>query len=181
MSQTLPIGLVIILAITGAAFQQDVEPEPLQQTVRNIEHSFAKTMADRDFGAFQTFLDDDAIFLGRSGPLRGKPAVAKAWQPFFAGPTAPFAWTPDRVEVLPTGDLALSTGPVFDPDGKRIGTFTSVWRKSESGEWKIVFDKGDDGRNSARKWGNPREPGSTSRPGVWQAGVWCEVLTPTTT
>jgi ketosteroid isomerase-like protein len=40
------------------------------------------------------------------------------------------------------GKLALSTGPVLDAAGKRIATFTSIWRREPSGEWKIIFDRG---------------------------------------
>ena len=36
----------------------------------------------------------------------------------------------------------LSTGPVFDPDGKPVASFTSVWRQVSPGVWRIVFDKG---------------------------------------
>jgi len=46
------------------------------------------------------------------------------------------------VEVLDSGTLALSTGPVHDPGGKRIGTFSSIWRREADGSWRIVFDKG---------------------------------------
>jgi hypothetical protein len=46
------------------------------------------------------------------------------------------------VEVLDSGTLAMTSGPVFDPAGKRTGTFNSVWRLEPSGEWKIVLDKG---------------------------------------
>ena len=33
------------------------------------------------------------------------------------------------------------TGPVFDPHGRCIGRFTSIWRREAAG-WRIVFDKG---------------------------------------
>jgi hypothetical protein len=33
-------------------------------------------------------------------------------------------------------------GPVFDPAGKCIGRFNSIWRQEAPGVWKIVFDKG---------------------------------------
>jgi ketosteroid isomerase-like protein len=46
------------------------------------------------------------------------------------------------VEVLASGQLALSTGPVRDSKGKVIGTFTSIWRLEAPGKWRIVFDKG---------------------------------------
>ena len=113
----------------------------LQTQVRERERAFAKTMADRDHAAFVSFLADETIFFGK-GPLRGKKAVAEAWKAFYDGPQAPFSWEPDAVEVLDSGRLALSSGPVHDPEGKRVGTFNSVWRLEKGGQWRIVFDKG---------------------------------------
>jgi ketosteroid isomerase-like protein len=99
-------------------------------------------MADRDHAAFVSFLADEAVFLGPKETLRGKAAVAKGWLRYYDGATAPFSWAPERVEVLDTGTLALSTGPVYDPQGKRVGTFNSVWRREPGGAWKIVLDNG---------------------------------------
>jgi hypothetical protein len=31
---------------------------------------------------------------------------------------------------------------VFDPQGKRIGTFNSIWRRETDGRWHVIFDKG---------------------------------------
>ncbi|MEJ0085862.1 MAG: hypothetical protein WDO72_09275 [Pseudomonadota bacterium] len=64
------------------------------------------------------------------------------WQKYFDAPTAPFSWTPEIVEVQEGGTLALSSGPVLSPEGKRIATFTSIWRREAGGEWRIVFDRG---------------------------------------
>ena len=96
----------------------------LKEQVRKTELAFAKSMADRDLAAFTSFLDDEAVFSGAK-ILRGAKAVAEQWKSFYQGPKAPFSWAPDAVEVLDSGTLALSSGPVFDPDGKRIGTFNS--------------------------------------------------------
>lgn len=113
----------------------------LKEQVRKTEIAFAKTMADRDHVAFTTFLADETVFFGGK-VQRGAKAVADQWKSFYQGPKAPFSWAPDTVEVLDSGTLALSSGPVLDPDGKRIGTFNSVWRLQSDGKWKIVFDKG---------------------------------------
>ena len=99
-------------------------------------------MADRDHAAFVSFLAEETVFFSGKGPLRGKKAVADAWKAFYEGAKAPFSWEPDAVEVLDSGRLALSSGPVHDPDGKRVGTFNSVWRREADGQWRIVFDKG---------------------------------------
>lgn len=55
---------------------------------------------------------------------------------------APFSWDPETVVVLASGTLALSSGPVRNPAGERVGAFNSVWRRQADGRWRIVFDKG---------------------------------------
>jgi hypothetical protein len=46
--------------------------------------------------------------------------------------------------VLASGTLAISSGPVRDPSGKLVATFTSIWRQEAPGVWRIIFDKGND-------------------------------------
>ena len=116
--------------------------EALRDQVIATEIAFAATMAERDFDAFAAFITDDAIFYSGDTTLRGKKAVLAAWKPYFEGPTAPFSWQPASGEVLASGDLAFSTGPVLDPDGNLIGTFHSVWKRQGDGNWRIVFDRG---------------------------------------
>jgi ketosteroid isomerase-like protein len=118
------------------------DPVVLEQEVRDTELAFAATMAARDLEAFRTFLADEAVFFTPSRALRGKDAVAEAWSVLFEAPEAPFSWAPDLVEVLPSGDLALTSGPVTAADGSSAGRFTSIWRRQADG-WRIVFDKGD--------------------------------------
>jgi ketosteroid isomerase-like protein len=116
----------------------------LQRQVADTERAFAKTMADRDHAAFVTFLSAEAIFFTGPKPLHGPQQVADAWKRFYEKPDAPFSWAPEQVEVLESGTLALSSGPVWDPKGKQFATFTSIWRLEAPGVWRIVFDKGSD-------------------------------------
>jgi ketosteroid isomerase-like protein len=110
--------------------------------VEATERAFARSMASRDFEDFQSFLSEEAVFFSGPTPLRGREAVAAGWRGFFAGPEAPFSWEPSAVEVLASGTLALSTGPVRDREGRVVATFTSIWRREPSGAWKIIFDRG---------------------------------------
>jgi ketosteroid isomerase-like protein len=107
-----------------------------------VEQAFAKTMTSRDFKAFVTFLSPDAIFFSGRSVKHGAAEVAAQWQPYFEGKKAPFSWEPDHVEVLASGTLALSTGPVYE-DGKVVGRFNSIWRLEAGNVWRIVFDKGE--------------------------------------
>lgn len=112
--------------------------------VTAVETAFAKTLADRDAAAFRRFLAPDTIWKGRGDALRGPEAVAAAWAKFFEGPNPPFAWGPDTVLVLPSGELAQTSGPVTNPEGKVFARFQSVWRRKADGGWEIVFDQGSE-------------------------------------
>jgi ketosteroid isomerase-like protein len=136
--------LVIAATFAAAATAHAQQPAnaDLKQQVMATERAFAKTMADRDFTAFTSFLSDEAIFFSETTPLRGKAAISAAWKSFYNDKPAPFSWAPETVEVLDSGTLALSSGPVRDPNGKVIATFQSIWRLERPGTWHIVFDKG---------------------------------------
>ena len=118
------------------------DPAELAAQVRAAEAAFARSMAERDHAAFVAHLGEEAVFFSPRGVLRGKAAVAAGWKPYYEGPDAPFSWQPESVEVLDSGTLAHSSGPVFAPDGRRIATFNSIWRRESDGRWRIVFDKG---------------------------------------
>jgi ketosteroid isomerase-like protein len=128
----------------GVAKARAATNQELAEQVRQSEMAFAKTMADRKFDAFGDYVSKEAIFFGGKEPRRGRDAVTTAWKRFFEGPKAPFSWEPEKVEVLDSGTLALSSGPVHDPDGKVIGMFNSIWRLEPDGKWRVVFDKGCD-------------------------------------
>jgi ketosteroid isomerase-like protein len=118
------------------------DPAVGAEEVRGTEMAFAQTMADRDFNAFVSHLSRNAVFFDERNIQRGAAEVSAAWKPLFAGAKAPFSWAPDHVEVLVSGDLALSTGPVV-VNGKVVGRFNSIWRLEAPHTWRIVFDKGE--------------------------------------
>jgi uncharacterized protein (TIGR02246 family) len=132
-------ALITAMTATTAA----ADPAAWTAQVTAAENAFARSMAERDHVAFSALLSEQAVFFGGQGQVhRGKAAVAEAWRRFFDGPQAPFTWSPDRVEVLADGTLALSTGPVRDPQGQVIARFNSIWRQEAPGVWRVIFDKG---------------------------------------
>ena len=136
--------LGVLLLIPGILFAESPLAVDPQKTVMETERAFAATMANRDFEKFKSFLSEDAIFFSGETPMRGKQQIADAWEGFFEEPKAPFSWEPESVEVLESGSLAWSTGPVYDPEGNVVARFNSVWRLDASQQWRIIFDKGND-------------------------------------
>ena len=138
----------VCLSILGCVASPPLPTNPeAQRQVLATETAFAKTMADRDHGAFSTFIADDAVFFAGNDPLRGKQHIVTWWAQYYATPSAPFSWEPTEVEILDSGTLAHSSGPVRDPNGNVIGRFNSIWRHDGAGTWRIIFDKGSDACN----------------------------------
>ena len=132
------------MALLGgcASAQPRMDNAAAAKQLSETELAFAKTMADRDHAAFASFIADEAVFLSGGKPLRGKAAVVENWKRFYNEPKAPFSWKPDHVQVLDSGALGYSTGPVFDDAGKQFARFYSTWRREAGGAWRIVFDDG---------------------------------------
>jgi pimeloyl-ACP methyl ester carboxylesterase/ketosteroid isomerase-like protein len=127
--------LLAVLLIALPVFAADPAEE-----VRQAEIAFAKAFADRDQPKFFSFVLDDATFLGPLRTLSGKAAITDRWTRYLSGPEAPFSWTPERTAVNASGMVGLSTGPVYDAKGNRIGEYTSTWLKQPDGRWKVLFD-----------------------------------------
>ena len=142
---------VIAIMLTGCA-TNSIPTQPagrldvvvLKRQVADTERAFARTMASRDHKAFASFLSQEAVFFSGPKPLRGAQQVAEWWKRYYEAPDAPFSWQPEDVEVLDSGTLAMSSGPVRDPKGALIATFTSIWRLEDTGTWRIIFDGGNE-------------------------------------
>lgn len=136
------VGVASAAEVPAGVGTDSPEHQALVEQVRAAETAFARTMAARDFNAFSTFVADEGVFFGGRGPQRGAAAVRAGWAKYFEGEEAPFSWRPETVEVLASGTLALTSGPVYDPDGTPSGSFMSIWRLEADGKWRVVFDRG---------------------------------------
>ena len=139
MARGLLVVAAAVLAVGAAAAQGSLETRRAE--VFAAERAFARSMAERDFAAFSRYVAEDCVFFGQTA-LHGRDAVLAAWKPFFDGAQAPFSWEPDQVEVLASGELALSTGLVKNPEGAVTARFNSVWQRQGDGRWLVIFDKG---------------------------------------
>jgi ketosteroid isomerase-like protein len=141
--QSISLLFAALLMLVAAGSSARVSNAELKKQVADTERAFAAAMKARDHNAFKTFVSDEAVFFSGNGVvLRGKQAVAEAWRSYFDSPQPPFSWEPDEVEVVDSGTLAYSGGPVRDPSGKVVGRFNSIWRLEAPGLWRVVFDRG---------------------------------------
>lgn len=110
-------------------------------SLADTETAFAKTMKDRDFDAFASFIAADAVFINGGNPLQGKQKILNHWATFFKEQQAPFSWSPDIAEIG-GGNLGYTEGPVLDATGNLLVRFYSTWQLQAEGNWLIIFDNG---------------------------------------
>ncbi|MGE5721231.1 MAG: hypothetical protein ACM3YM_02125 [Sphingomonadales bacterium] len=105
----------------------------------DAEHEFA-TMAQTQgqWTAFRAFAAPEAVM------FVPEPVTAQAWLADRKDPPVPVMWWPGRSWVACDGSLAVNTGPWVRSGGRSSGTFTTVWKRQPSGEWKWLFDGGNE-------------------------------------
>lgn len=143
------VGVALAVASPNAQAPSPTLRAAADQIVKS-DAAFAQSVADKNREKFLSFIADATSFNGgTANELRGRDAVMKAWEDFFApdGPT--LTWTPIKGEVIGAGDVGYTTGrSVYrqkDANGKvveRRGQYLTVWRKQGDGSWKVVFDTG---------------------------------------
>ena len=137
------VACLACAALLAACASAPPDLAAAREQVFAAERAFARTMADRDHSAFARYVAEDTVFFSGPTPLRGRAAVVDGWKRFYEAPAAPFSWEPDQVEVLASGQLAHSSGPVRNPAGKVVARFNSVWRQEAPGVWRVIFDRGE--------------------------------------
>jgi ketosteroid isomerase-like protein len=107
------------------------------------ERSFARTVAE--LGIREGFLE----YLGEGSiTLEPGPVDARSWYEQSAESAAMLSWEPELVDASALGDLGFTIGPwQFRPFGpasspSAFGHYVSVWKKGESGAWRVAFDGG---------------------------------------
>ena len=120
-----------------------------EAAVREADLALARAVAQSDRTAFADLIAEDAVFF--SGAIsRGRAAVVRAWEPLIDPERkATLSWSPTRVHVAESGDLAYTIGDfelrTTTESGKsdvRVGSYVTVWKRGSDGRWRAVADSG---------------------------------------
>ncbi len=137
-----------IAVLSLSAVCSIVHAAELTEVVRCTEIAFSRSVEARDADRFRALIDPDARFVGGT-VQRGRDEIFAAWKVFFDEDGPRIVWRPQFIEVLEDGSLALTRGPyrvtTRNDDGSTVtswGTFNSVWRRNDDGNWRVVFDAG---------------------------------------
>jgi len=142
----LPVALILV-GLACAPAPPDVAV--FEQEVRQAEIDFDRAATEGDVERFADMVAEDAVFFGGT-TLEGREAVVAAWQPFLQKESGlSLRWSPSVIEAAESGDLGVSRGDYrltqVAEDGSvsiGVGTFVTVWKRSDDGKLRAILDIG---------------------------------------
>jgi ketosteroid isomerase-like protein len=143
------IGSIIILS---SGCNDSNKYEKAKKELIEVDLEFAKkSVAEGSNSAFLNYIDDSCVLLR---PKRMPVVGRKNIEVMFSTPDTTFTldWKPLYADVSQSGDLGYTYGiytiDMDSPEGKTVtkkGTYVTIWKKNEKGEWRFVLDTGNQG------------------------------------
>ena len=150
----LPIAAICLLLAAcnqGAKEQTADNAMPDATPLLKTDQAFAKLSADSGaVAAYRMYLADNAVQMpSGTPPIVGRDSIVAS---MASGPQMTLLWEPKHAEVARSGDLGWTWGvyqvKLTNESGEQIsssGKYVNVWRKDDSGQWKVVVDMGNSG------------------------------------
>jgi ketosteroid isomerase-like protein len=149
------ITILLLLAMPLLAQEKypNLNLDERGQELMNVDSQFSKLSEARGVNeAFLSYLADDGVLLRPNNfPIVGK-EISK--DRFFSRPDSGYTltWKPLYADIAESGELGYTYGVyefrAMDSEGKPIignGTYVSIWKKDQFGNWKLVLDTGNEG------------------------------------
>jgi uncharacterized protein (TIGR02246 family) len=119
-----------------------------EAAIRALDESWSKASADKDAQKAASYYADSGMLLLPGAPVaNGKDAILKAWTGMLTTPGNELTFSPTKIEVSRSGDLAYDFGEYEmnskDKKGKTQtvkAKYVVVWGKQVDGGWKVLFD-----------------------------------------
>ena len=143
-----PLVAAVLLSTGGCSSAPKVDLLAEEKAIRETETAFAKAAAAGDVDQVVAFYAEDAVMLPPGEAMAtGKAAIRASWAALLSLPDLELTWTPTKIEVAKSGDLAYDFGTYAmshkDASGKVVndrGKYATVWKKGATGGWKAVVD-----------------------------------------
>ena len=139
-------SLVILPFLLAGCMTGRANVQREEQTLRELNRRWVSTIPAQDAATFASFFADDGVLLTPNGaPMRGPDAIRQGAAEMFKMPNLTLTFSPTRIDVASSGDLATELGTYrmsFDSPQGRVedeGHYVTSWRKRD-GEWKVVSD-----------------------------------------
>lgn len=117
-----------------------------KKQIRALDAQWGAAACQKDLEAVVAFYARDGSLVWPEAPaVHQTGAIRKAWRKMMKTPGLGLRFTPERIDVSKSGDLAVDFGIVESaqdtPKGRQreICKYLVVWKKV-NGKWKVLYD-----------------------------------------
>lgn len=139
-----------IVLLAGCAHQGKITPK---EEIINTDKAFSRLSEVKGMKyAFLEYAAEEVVILRENSlPQVGKNAMAERFKS-FSDTGFVLTWEPQFADVAASGELGYSygifTSSAIDSAGVTViekGTYVSIWKRDNEGNWKFVLDTGNEG------------------------------------
>jgi ketosteroid isomerase-like protein len=139
---------LILIVLLIIFFACSPSRKPTVEELFAADRKFSAMSVEKGFpAAFTEFAHENGVILREnSRPIVGKTTIANLYaKADTAG--VHFTWDPLAGDIANSGDLGYTYGTyTFKKDTVlEQGTYVSIWKKDNDGNWKYVLDTGNEG------------------------------------
>jgi len=146
MKATYVAIVVSVLFVLQSTTAQELSKA--QQAMRAHDQEWAAAFDSKDLDRAADAFSEDGVLLPQNQPsCVGRDAIRRNLQGLFSLPNLKINWTPVRIVVAKSGDLAYTSGAYrisfTDRGGKTVndkGKYLTVWKAQKDGSWKVAAD-----------------------------------------
>jgi ketosteroid isomerase-like protein len=139
---------LFLAAGTSWSFAQQSNPNPDQQAIHKLDVEWSAAAGSKDVEKTISYYADDASAYPFNAPIAtGKEQIRQVWEHLVSIPGFSLSFTPTKIEVAKSGDLAYDVGTfelkTNDTQGNvvsQVGKYVVVWKKQKNLKWKVVAD-----------------------------------------
>jgi ketosteroid isomerase-like protein len=139
---------LLFAAGTLMSYAQQSNPNPDQQAIHKLDVEWSAAAGSKDVDKTVSYYADDASAYPFNAPIAtGKEDIRQVWTHLFSLPGFSLSFTPTKIEVAKSGDLAYDVGTfelkTNDAQGNVVteaGKYVVVWKKQKNLKWKAIAD-----------------------------------------
>jgi ketosteroid isomerase-like protein len=148
-AKALSVSLVLVLSGCHSDSPKAASTSAAEEAaVRQTDDNWSKAAQSKKVDDWTAFYSDDAIVLPpNEQKVDNKEGIRKEIGTLLSSPGLSLHWTPTKVEVAGSGDLAYTQGSyeltANDARGKPAtdhGKTLEIWKKQADGSWKCIAD-----------------------------------------
>lgn len=155
------VSALAACAKPASAGADTVDVAKEEAAIRQMEMAWSADFPSRDVAKLTSHYADDVLLADPINPsVMGLPAARAAFEATFKDPNFSLSFTPDRVVVARSGDLAFSTGHFRatwtgmkdNAPMSGTGVYVTNYVRGADGQWKVSVDfaHGDTAMPAAR-------------------------------